>query len=61
MIGFSASMDALGRRPSMLGWLRRWFSESNGVSPQWLADHRLQAGKAGWDGPRWRFPKELIK
>ena len=29
------------------------------VSADWLREHALESTKQGWDGPRWRLPKEV--
>lgn len=37
-------------------WLR---SRDTYVSETWLDQNCLSDTKAGWDGPRWRTPKEI--
>ena len=38
-------------------WLRALFVRDT-VSESWLASHAAESTKTGWDGPRWRSPKE---
>lgn len=45
---------------SLWARLRAWWWRGY-VSPEVLRAHALQATKAGWEGPRWRTPKELAK
>lgn len=39
-------------------WTIRQRHRARHVSDRWLETHTLQATKDGWDGPRWRLPKE---
>lgn len=41
----------------MMSWLRRWWGHDY-VSPELLNAYLLEESKQGWDGPRWRTPKE---
>jgi hypothetical protein len=39
-------------------WAWLWRTEAYGVSEAWLQQHSVSAGRVGWEGPRWRTPKE---
>ncbi|MCR4374190.1 MAG: hypothetical protein NUW22_05015 [Acidobacteria bacterium] len=42
-----------------LSWLRSLFiSPGAPLTDEWRKSHAAESLKAGWDGPRWRTPKE---
>jgi len=50
---------------SAIYWLQRvvsgWRLSGDAVSESWLAAHAAESTKVGWDGPRWRTPRERIE
>ena len=42
----------------MIARLWLWLRGVEAVSPAWLDAHAAESTKTGWDGPRWRTPKE---
>jgi hypothetical protein len=45
----------------MLKWILRLFHRKDTMSSQWLYEQSAKEAGEGWtDGPRWRFPAEIV-
>ena len=42
----------------MMNFLRQLFRRGR-MSEAWIRDQVISEGQQGWEGPRWRTPKEL--
>jgi hypothetical protein len=49
----------MGAKAMRLSWWRSLFVNHDApLTDEWRKSHAAEAMKAGWDGPRWRTPKE---